>query len=82
MFDRNVVMKLFFKTLGSLIWALGGGLLLSGIFIGIPVLIFFFGISFILTWVWNSAILQIIATISIGLFLLFGFTEKVNNPLH
>jgi len=71
--------KTILQVIGILVWILGGGMLLAGLFIGLPILVIFLGIDFIspvLSWLWNSAIFQIIFVAVVGLLLIYGFTEK------
>lgn len=74
------IMKTILQAIGMLIWILGGGALLACIFIGLPFLVIVYGIS-LLGWLWNYWVFEVIAFVVVGLLLIYGFTEKVNNPL-
>ena len=67
------------KIIGMLIWILGGGIIIGCVFM-LPIL----AIILILersVWLLNY-VTEIIVVIIIALALIWGFTEKVNNPLH
>ena len=73
-------MKELLKTIGMLIWILGGGMIIASIFIGLPIL----AVILILergVWLLNY-VPEIVIVIGIILALIWGFTEKTNNPVH
>ena len=74
-------MKELIKIIGAFIWILGGGMFIACIFIGLPILGIVLITESILTWIWNY-VPQILIVIAVALTLIWGFSEKVNDPLH
>jgi len=74
-------MKEYLIIIGTLIWVLGGGVLAAFILIGLPSITIAPILESILNWIGNY-VPEIIIVILISLLLIWGFNEKVNNPLH
>lgn len=74
-------LKTIIKYLGMSIWILGGGMLVASILIGLPVLAIILITEETLTWLWNY-VPEIIIVVAVALVLIWGLTEKVNDPLH
>jgi len=67
------------KIISGFLWVIGGGMLISAIFIGIPVAILvLFGVMSI--GLIFRYVPEIIIVVVIFMLLVYGFTKKVSNP--